>query len=193
MPTEHEQHRDTPRQPGGAPAGAHSGGDGPSDEDPRAEQLRAQAENLGHKAREHGLGMVDEQKAVAADQLNNLSRALRDTAERLQGEQGGTARYLRQAAEGLGRLGDGLRERDARQLYDQAAGFVRRQPAVVFAGALAAGFLITRFLKAEPEDYPPTGTTADAAGHSDYGGAPSSASAVREVSMPGMPQQGREH
>jgi hypothetical protein len=101
------------------------------------------------KAKSQAESMLGEQKHAAAGQIEGLARALRKTAEQLDTQdQGPVARYVERAADGLDRLGGTLRDRDIDSLATQVQDFARRQPGVFLGGAVAAGFLVARFLKA---------------------------------------------
>jgi hypothetical protein len=135
------------------------------------------------KARNQVQSMLAEQKQSAAGQVEGLARALRKTAEQLDAQdQSPVARYVERAAERLDQLGGTLRDRDIESLAMQVQDFARRQPGVFLGGAVAAGFLVARFLKSSspsaqssapsssPSDEPYAGTSTDepSAGASHY-------------------------
>ncbi len=125
----------------GADAGAHSGQSGHSD-------LRDAASGLADRAKQQGKAMAAEKKDVAAEQVDSAAQALHKTAEELQGSEHPQAgRYVGYAAEQLEVLGRRLRDTDIDGLISQAETMGRRSPMAFFAGAVAVGFLASRFLK----------------------------------------------
>jgi hypothetical protein len=113
-----------------------------------AEQAKQDAQEAVHAARTQVESMLGQQKSVAAGQIEGLAKALHTTGEQLRSQhQDPVANWVERAAEGLDRLCDTLRERDINSLAAQIQDYARRQPVVVLGGAVAAGFLVARFLK----------------------------------------------
>lgn len=113
-----------------------------------ADTVKQRTREAAADARTQAESMLGEQKQAAAGQLQGLAGALRKTAEQLDSQdQKPVARYAERAAEGLDRLGDNLRDRDIDSLAAQVQDFARQQPGVFLGGAVAAGFLVARFLK----------------------------------------------
>lgn len=154
----------------GADSGSHAGSSGQHSQ--TAEQIRRQADEMSRQARERGASMLREQKGNAAEQVDCVARALHQTADNLRDEQPQTARYVERAAEGLERFSRTLRERDVDALYSDARNFARRQPALVIGGTIAAGFLLSRFLKSSaPEsDYADRAAAGTYTGTDTYAG-----------------------
>lgn len=77
-----------------------------------------------------------------------------DVAEDLDEAAAGAGSYARRAVEGLSDraqdLSDSLRSRNMADMIEDAQGFARRNPAVVAAGALVIGLLLSR--AARPRD-----------------------------------------
>lgn len=121
--------------------------------DQAREQARAQANRFAEEAKQRGRGMLEEQKGNAVNQLSGFASVLRETASKCaeREDQRTAARALEQAAGGLERFADGLRSRDVDSLMDQATRLARQQPAMFIGGTIAAGFLLSRFLKSSAE------------------------------------------
>lgn len=95
----------------------------------------------GEAALEQGVG-------VAADQTRRVADALHATSENLAKEdQEGLSQYLREAANGLNRFSNRLTRGNIDELLQEARDTARRNPALLLGGAIAAGFLLTRFVK----------------------------------------------
>jgi len=109
------------------------------------EKLKDTAGTVQSRAREQ----VDQRSTQVGEQMSSSAQALRTTSERLREEgQDGPARAAERAAQQAERLGSYLRESDADRILNDVEDFGRRQPWVVAAAGLAAGFLASRFLKA---------------------------------------------
>lgn len=118
------------------------------------------AAELGEQVKEVGAKMVDaarekmrsgfeKQQRRAADEISGVAGALRDAADRLHAEDhGGTAHYVKAAADQAAKLAGQVRDRGLEDLVAKAEGIARRQPELFVGGALLAGVVLGRFLKA---------------------------------------------
>lgn len=119
-----------------------------------AAQAKERAAEFAHRAQEQGRDMFASQKDRAAGQVDSVARALRTTADQLSGEdraQAEAGRYIGYAAEQLQSFGQRLREKDLDGLLHDVQYMARRSPMAFFAGSVAAGFLLSRFLKSSSE------------------------------------------
>jgi hypothetical protein len=113
------------------------------------DRLATQAQEIAGEAKQHAKTMLDEQKGMAAGTLGSVAEALRQAAQQLHDrEQGTIAQYAEQAAGQIDRLSRQLSEKDMGQFIRDAEDLARRQPELFIGGAVAAGFLLARFLKA---------------------------------------------
>ncbi|MFA5531801.1 MAG: hypothetical protein WDA11_14190 [Thiohalomonadaceae bacterium] len=113
-----------------------------------AEQTRGEAERIAHEATAAGRDIMDRQRASVASELDTIVKALKKASEALQDEkQDAIADYTRRAADGLARFSGDLRDKDLGTLINRVNDYARRQPGVFLSGALAAGFMLSRFLK----------------------------------------------
>lgn len=117
-----------------------------------ADQMRHEAHRLTEEAKSRGRSLLDGQKNAAAAEIEGMANALRTTAQQLsEQEQPSTAHYVYRASETLVRMADTLRDRDFGALIRQTEDFARHQPGIFLGGAVATGFLLSRFLKSSAE------------------------------------------
>lgn len=113
---------------------------------------RQEAERFQEELLKKGESLLSEQKGTVAEVLNGIANALDKSAPHFEEEgQPNTARYTRQAAENIHRFARDLRERDIESLRLQVADLARRQPGLVAGGAVALGFLASRFFRSSEE------------------------------------------
>jgi hypothetical protein len=129
--------------PAGSQQRSHSG-------DGRDQAARSQAADLWDETRQKTRSALGEQKQAAASGIGDLAGALRNAARDVDdNQQEMLGRVVHSAADGLDRLSSTLRNKDVGTLVQDVESFARRQPAVFFGVAIAAGFLAVRFLKSE--------------------------------------------
>lgn len=126
-------------------------------QEPRRE-VKEQAGAMWNDAKELARGTFAQQQRTAASSLGSFAEALRKSARDMQGDsqQAGVARFAQSAADGLERLSGTLRSKDLDSFVRDAESLARRQPALFFGAAVAAGFLAVRFLKSSKADTGPT-------------------------------------
>lgn len=159
------------------------------------EQVRHQAQDVADKAGEQyertkqavkdkaaeaadeARGFAERQREGIADMIVAACDALDDSARKLD-EQGQPtlARYFRFAADGLKDIGVNLRGSDTADLWRGLHDYAQRQPGMAFGGAVAAGFVLSRFLKSRRE---PGSDWGEASG---YGGQSGRAAGYRSAS-----------
>jgi hypothetical protein len=115
-------------------------------EDPRgmAGQLFG---DMRHAAEE----MLEERKERAAETVQGVAQALRRTAANLESENDLIARYAEQAAETVERFSETVRQRRLGDMLADLDDFARRQPTLFLVGAVAAGFVVGRFVAASAD------------------------------------------
>jgi hypothetical protein len=106
-------------------------------------QASAFAADVGHEINK----AAEEQKTRGAEAMQGFARALSSAAGELDDQSPMVARYVRDAAKQVDSLSSNLRGRSVPELMQAATDLARSQPAVFFAGAMAAGFALSRFLK----------------------------------------------
>jgi len=123
------------------------------DLDAITEQARQDARDLKHQAGEKiedAKGKVksfaDDQKDLAAGQINGVAAAIGKVADELDGsDQQTVARYARDLATGLSGMGKTIEDRDVDELMGLAQTFGRKQPVAFLGAAALAGFVASRF------------------------------------------------
>jgi hypothetical protein len=124
-----------------------SGGNAGRDFSALGNEMRTQARETASAAVGTTLEFAERQKAAGADNVARLGRAVHGAAEQLGDELPQAAGYIHSAADTLQNASSALRERSAEDLVSDFLGFARRQPAAAFAGAMLAGFALSRFIK----------------------------------------------
>lgn len=94
-------------------------------------------------------------KRLAAGEISQTSQALRSAADEL--ESGSIQHQMfTQAADAVGSVSDALNNRSIGEIVDDLSRFGRRNPAALIGGAVLAGLMVSRFLRAsdsgEPRD-----------------------------------------
>ncbi len=107
------------------------------------EQASAFAADVGHEINK----AAEEQKTRGVDAMQGFARAISSAAGELEDQSPTVARYVRDAAKQVDSLSNNIRGRNVTELMHAATDLARTQPAVFFAGAMAAGFALSRFLK----------------------------------------------
>lgn len=107
------------------------------------------------RVRERVTSELNVRKERASEVLEDLAGTVRHVAEPLrEGPLASLAGYTDEAANRLGALAVGMRERDVSELADDVRGIARRRPAAFAAAGFAAGLLAARFLKSTAPDRP---------------------------------------
>lgn len=136
-----------------------------------AESLRTaseQASEWAADAANKGRSAFTEQCRSAADGMTDAANAMRRAARDLEEHQNRVAaRFMDGAGDYLANAAARLRDKDLSQMLTDATNAARRNPWAFFAGSVAAGAILARFLKsssptarASPDDsngefYPP--------------------------------------
>jgi iron-sulfur cluster repair protein YtfE (RIC family) len=128
-------------------------------QDPAAavrQPARELGEKVGHMredAERRLMSLLSEQERVIAGQGHELAAALRETGESLQrrGNGDGLAAYVVDAANGIDEWMRRLEQEDPGHLLSTLNDAARRNPGLVFGGALGLGFVLSRFLRSSGE------------------------------------------
>ncbi len=114
------------------------------------------AEPLKEKAEQ----VAEDQKLVGTGHMRTLASAVHGAGRQLEDGMPKIAKAVHGVAQQIEQTADDLRNRSMDDLFEGFDRYARRQPALVFGGALMAGFVLTRFLKssAKPTPMQPNGT-----------------------------------
>jgi hypothetical protein len=106
------------------------------------------ASDVGHELKQ----TAEQQKTRGIDALKGFAHAIETAAGELQSQSPGVARHIREAAKSVEGLSNNLRNRSVDELMHAASDLARSQPGVFVAGAVAAGFALSRFFKSSAPD-----------------------------------------
>ena len=115
------------------------------------EQAKGMFDHASDAIKDRAREAAEEQKSLGADRIDALGRAVHRAAEDLGREIPGAAAYVHLAADNLESASSALRDRSIDDVVATLSRFAQRQPAVAFAGAVVAGFALSRFLKSSAE------------------------------------------
>lgn len=121
-----------------------------------AAEAKVKAHELGEVAKERAYDEVEARKGGVAQELRKLGEALDSSAQQV-GSEGESllSRPLAEVARFCKDASTSLSERGPRQLFSDVEELGRRQPALFFGMAMAAGFLATRLLRSDSESAEP--------------------------------------
>jgi hypothetical protein len=126
------------------PGERQSGGDAASLIGDATEALKNHAAEV---IRDTASDYAEARKAEGAERIKGFSRAVHGAADQIGQEIPQAADYVHQAANRIESAADELRNRSIEDLIAGFTRFARQQPAAAFAGAVLAGFVLSRFLK----------------------------------------------
>ena len=109
--------------------------------------------------------VLTNQKAMGADYISSLAQAADRAANEFDNDLPQAAQYIRQASQTMSGVADQIRDREVRDLVGEVTDFARRQPTLVFGGAMLLGFAALRFLKSSA----PSSNAMDTSGGFDQG------------------------
>ncbi len=122
--------------------------DASASEQGAGDRVKEKAEEAVGQVQQQAKPRLEGQKDRAAEQMNGLAQALRQTGQQLQAQDQGTmGQYVNRGAEQIERMSGYLRQHDVDDLIHDAERFAQRQPALFLGGALALGLLGARFVK----------------------------------------------
>lgn len=144
------------RDKAGAASGANPGASSGPERGPHREELKQEAsetkDELRDAARQQAESLLDRQKLAAADQAERVSTVLHKMADEFDKQQ---QPYFSGCVNELAKRSDAfsetLRERDLATLMEQTRSYSRQHPALFMGGAVAAGFMLSRFLRSSGE------------------------------------------
>lgn len=109
--------------------------------------VREKAAGLANDAKQQARAQYDEKKEVARGELDTLASALRRAGSEV-GESGGmSGRLISTAADRIESFSRSIEGKDLDEVIYSVERFARSNPAAFLGGAVAIGFLASRFLK----------------------------------------------
>lgn len=130
--------------------------------------VRNAAADLAHGAKEQAREQYDRQKNVATGELGSLATALRRAGNELGDEHATSSKVITTVADRIDSFGRSLEGKDLDRVVRDVETFARRNPAAFLGGAVAVGFLASRFLKSGSSRS--SGEGSDFYSHESYSG-----------------------
>lgn len=121
------------------------------------------ADEIKDAAREQAESVYERQRENAANHTHTLGTVLKNAADEFDRQQQPfCSEQARKLADQTERFSQRLRDKDLRSLCRAAEDYGRREPAMFIGGAIAAGFLVTRFLRSSPDKAPAPAASSEA-------------------------------
>lgn len=119
-----------------------------------ADSAKAKLGEIGAPVKDKAMEVASQQKDAGAEQLQTAGRAIHGAARELESSMPEIAGYVHDAGQRLENLASDVRSGSVDELMGKLGSFSKDQPALVFGGALLAGFALSRFLKSSAENSP---------------------------------------
>ena len=128
---------------------------------PSGERVQEAASDLMDQAGRTAEAQASRTMTQAGQTLGRVAEVVREAGQELRTDRPEIAGVADTAANQVERAAEYLREHDATDVWNDATGAARRQPALVIGGALIAGFALGRFLRTatESQSSPYAGTS----------------------------------
>jgi len=152
-----------------------------------AQAVQAKASGAFGQVRGRLREQIDQRSTNAGEQVHSTANDVRSVAEELRRQGKETpARLAEQVADRVDSLGGYLRNADGERMLGDVERYARKQPWAVAAGAVALGFVASRFLKASSgRRYESSSTTTAGDFRSaDGGGIPRATEGSRVAATP---------
>jgi hypothetical protein len=130
--------------------------------------LSSAAGGVTERLKQDGKQKIESSKRSAADQIDEVARALNRAGEQLNESQPTIANYAGQMASNVSRLATRLRDGSIDDLVKDTRELAKRNPGMFLAGGVALGFALSRFLKASGEQTSSTDYSDDYTSGDDY-------------------------
>ena len=138
---------------------------------------------MKEQIRDAALSLADQRKGAAVGELGTLAGALRRAGTELSENSGLAGTAVNTIADRVDSISRSLDGKDLRGIMGDVEQFARRNPVAFVGGAVALGFIASRFLKSDANAVPATDTPMDLTGENELdSGALSNA---RYSSLPG--------
>ena len=121
-----------------------------------AQTAKTKLADAAQPAKEKAIELAAKEKDAGAGQIKTVAKAVHGAASQLESDMPQIAGYIHDAGQRLEQVADDLRQGKVEDLMTQFGDYARNQPAMVFGGAVLAGFALTRFVKSAA-NRPPKG------------------------------------
>ncbi|WP_185856233.1 hypothetical protein [Vreelandella populi] len=163
---------------------------------PSADSLKQQGRDTVHDvseaAQHQAESLFNRQRDTAAEQTNKFTNAINKMADEFDSqEQPYFSQQARKLADTADRFSNKLRDKDLKSLCQEAQSYSRREPALFFGGAIAAGFLLTRFLRSSGQHSHSSSQHSQSSGNQSHQS--SGAYSSHASPTPGNPSDGIMH
>ena len=112
------------------------------------DQAKEAVSQVAEQAQGKVKSKIGEGKDRVADNIDHVVSALRQSSEKIQGQDNDViGRYVGTAANKLNDFSNYVRHNDVDQIVREVEGFARREPAIALGSAFAVGLILARFLK----------------------------------------------
>ena len=125
-----------------------------------ASQIKQSGSGLAQSATSKVQNVLTNQKAVGADYIASIAQAADRAAKEFDDDLPQAAQYIRQASATINGMADKIRDREVQDLMSELTDYARRQPTLVFGGAMLLGFAALRFLKSSAPARSPMETSS---------------------------------
>lgn len=116
------------------------------------DRVKDKAREMKNLAMERGEQQVEQGKRKAGGEMHAVARAFRTAASELRADDhASTGRWIEMAADRVEGMADGIERQDLSTLMREGRRMARRNAGAFLAGAVAIGFVASRFLKADPD------------------------------------------
>jgi hypothetical protein len=117
-----------------------------------AGSAKAKLGEIGAPVKDKAMEVASQQKDAGAEQLQTASRAIHGAARELETSMPQIAGYVHDVGQRLENLASDIRSGSIDELMSKLGSLSKDQPALVFGGAMLAGFALSRFLKSSAQN-----------------------------------------
>ncbi|WP_346795594.1 hypothetical protein R5M92_09025 [Halomonas sp. Bachu 37] len=148
-----------PGSPSTSQATTGSAGNGSLNPDKAKQQGRETAHEVSEAAHQQAENLFSQQRDNAAEQAGKFSSVFQKMADEFDNQQQPYfSEKARKLADTTDRFTQNLRNRDLQSICNDAQSYSRREPALFIGGAIAAGFLVSRFLRSSSQHQSASGS-----------------------------------
>ena len=119
-----------------------------------AGEVKAKIGEMAEPFKNKAEQLAEDQKEAGTGHMRTLACAIHGAARELESGMPKIANAVHDVAHKIEQTADDLRTRNMDELFEGFDRYARQQPAIVFGGALMAGFVLTRFLKSSAKPAP---------------------------------------